>query len=252
MEAKLVLEIALTSGQMLMSNGAETYRVEETIERLCNSYNLECECIVTTNGVFVSVLDIDNEKVTSFKKIRTTHLDLYRIELINSFSRDIKNNPVRYEDAKKILKDINNAPYFTFPVRLMAASMTSFVYALFFNGTIYEAAVSAIISIGIYCMLEKISKVGTFQFFQFFFSGLIIGSASLIVQSLFPFINKGNVITGAIMILLPGVALANGIKDTIYGHFTAGMSKFGEAMLVITAVGAGIGLALTLGVGVRL
>ncbi|MGH4117357.1 threonine/serine exporter family protein [Clostridium sp.] len=252
MEGKQVLEIALSAGQMLMSNGAETYRVEETIERICNSYSLECECIVTTNGVFVSVLDVNNEKVTSLKKIRSTHLDLYRIELINSFSRSIKNNPISYEDAVKILKDIDNAPFFTFPVRLIAASMTSFVYSLFFKGTIYEATVSGVISIGIYFMLEKLSKVGSFQFFKFFFSGLIIGSVSLMVENVFPFINKGNSITGAIMILLPGVALANGIKDIIYGQFTAGMSKFGEAMLVITAVGAGIGIALTLGVGVKL
>ena len=252
MEAKQVLEIALSAGQMLMSNGAETYRVEETIERICSSYNLNCECIATTKGVFVSVVDINNEKVTSLKKIRTTRVDLYRIELINAFSRSIKNNSVCYEEAEKVLKDIENAPYFSFPVRLIAASMTSFIYSLFFNGTIYEALISAAISIGIYFMLEKVSKIGSFQFFEFFFSGFIIGSASLIAEGLLPFVNKGNIITGAIMILIPGVALANGIKDIIYGQFTAGMAKFGEAMLIITAVGAGIGTALTLGIGVRL
>jgi uncharacterized membrane protein YjjP (DUF1212 family) len=252
MEAKQVLEIALSTGKMLMSNGAETYRVEETIERICSSYNLECECIATAKGVFVSVVDINNEKVTSLKKIRATRVDLYRIELINSFSRSIKNNPVCYEEAKKTLKDIEDAPYFSFPVRIMAASMTSFIYSLFFNGTIYEAIISAVISMGIYFMIEKISKVGFFQFFEFFFSGFIIGSASLIAENLLPFVNKGNIITGAIMILIPGVALTNGIKDIIYGQFTAGMSKFGEAMLIIIAVGAGIGTALTLGIGVKL
>ena len=252
MEANQVLEIALSAGKMLMSNGAETYRVEETIERICSSYNLECECIATTKGVFVSVIDINNEKVTSLKKIRTTRIDLYRIELINSFSRSIKNNPVCYEEAEKILKDIDDTPYFGFPIRLMAASMTSFIYSLFFNGTIYEAVVSAVISIGIYFMLEKVAKLGSFQFSQFFFSGFIIGCASLIVESLLPFVNKGHVITGAIMILIPGVALANGIKDIIYGQFTSGMAKFGEAMLIITAVGAGIGTALTLGIGIKL
>jgi uncharacterized membrane protein YjjP (DUF1212 family) len=252
MEAKQVLEIALSAGQMLMSNGAETYRVEETIERICNSYNLECECIATAKGVFLSVIDVDREKVTSLKKIKTMRVDLYRIELINSFSRDIKDNPLSYKEAQRILKGIEGAPYFSFPIRLMAASMTSFIYSLFFNGTIYEALVASIISIGIYFMLERIAKVGFFQFFEFFFSGLIIGSVSLIIESLFPFINKGNVITGAIMILIPGVALTNGIKDIIYGQFTAGMAKFGEAMLIITAVGAGIGTALTLGIGARL
>jgi uncharacterized membrane protein YjjP (DUF1212 family) len=252
MKAKQVLEIALFSGQMLLSNGAEAYRVEETIERICNSYNLECECMVTAKGVFVSVMDDNDEKITSLKKIRTRSVDLYRIELINSFSRNLQNKPVSYEEAKKILKDIDNAPYFRFSVRLFAASMTSFIYSLFFNGTIYDSIVSAIVSIGIYFMLEKISKVGFYQFLEFFLSGFIIGGASLIAEKLLPFVNKGNVITGAIMILLPGVALTNGIKDIIYGDFESGMAKFGEAMLVITAIGAGIGAALAIGIGVRL
>jgi len=252
MEAKQVLEIALSAGQMLICNGAEAYRVEETIERICKSYNLECECLATGKGVFVSVVDGEGEKVTSLKKIRTRRVDLYRIELINSFSRDIQKECFSYEEAKKILRDIDGAPYFTFPVRIFAASMTSFIYALFFNGTIYDAIAAAVISIGIYYMLEKVSGVGFFQFFQFFFSGFIIGSVSLIADNLCYFIDKGNVITGAIMILIPGVALTNGIKDIIYDDLASGLVKFGEAMLVITAVGAGIGTALTLGIGVGL
>lgn len=252
MEPKQVLEIALYAGQMLVSNGAEAYRVEETIERICSSYNLECECMTTAKGVFISIVDDNDEKVTSLKKIKTKRVDLYRIELINSFSRDIQNNNFSYEEAKKILKDIDGAPYFSFPVRIFAASMTSFIYALFFNGTIYDSIASAIISIAIYIMLEKVSHVGFFQFFQFFFSGFIIGSVSLIAQHLLPFINKDNVITGAIMILIPGVALTNGIKDILYDDFMSGTVKFGESMLVITAIGAGIGTALSLGIGVGL
>lgn len=252
MLAKQVLEIALYAGEILLSNGAEAYRVEETIERICHVYNLNCECITTSKGVFISIVDGDDEKVTSLKKIRTKRVDLYRIELINSFSRNLQNQLLNYQDAKKMLKSIDDAPYFTFSVRLFAASMTSFIYTLFFNGTIFDAIVSAIISIGIYIMLEKVSRVGFFQFFEFFFSGLIIGGVSLIAQTLLPYINKDNVITGAIMILIPGVALTNGIKDIIYGDFVSGMVKFGESMLIITAIGVGIGTALVLGTGVIL
>ena len=252
MNAKQVLEVALSAGKMLLSNGAESYRVEETIERICNSYNLECECMVTPKGVFVSILDGNEEKETSLKKIKVKRVDLYRIELVNSFSRNIQNNHISYEEAKKLLKDINMAPYFKFPVRLFAASMTSFNYSLFFNGTLYDSIVSAVISAGIYFMLEKTSRVGFFQFLEFFLSGFIIGGVSVLSENLLPSVTKGNVITGAIMILLPGVALTNGIKDILYDDFLSGMVKFGEAMLIIIAVGSGIGLGLSLRIGVRL
>lgn len=252
MEAKQVLEIALSAGQILISNGAEAYRVEETIEKICSSYNLECECMATAKGVFVSVVYGNDEKVTSLKKIKSRRVDLYRIELVNSFSRSLQDKSVSYEEAKNILRSIEDAPYFSFRVRIFAASMTSFVYTLFFKGTIYDAVVSAIISIGVYYLLDRASSVKVFPFFESFFSGFIIGGVSLIAQRAFPAVNKVNVITGAIMILLPGVALTNGIKDIIYGDFTSGMVKFGEAMLVITAIGAGIAAALLVGIGVKL
>jgi uncharacterized membrane protein YjjP (DUF1212 family) len=250
MEAKRVLEIALSAGQMLIGNGAEAYRVEETIERICKAFNLKCECMATAKGVFISVIGDDEEKITSLKKVRTRKVDLYRIELINSFSRNIQQGNMSYEEAKQVLKDIEGAPYFSFPMRLFAASMTSFIYSLFFNGTIYDSVISAVISMGIYYMLEKVSGIGFFQFFEYFFSGFIIGTLSSLTERILPFANKDNIITGAIMILIPGVALTNGIKDIIYGDFTSGIAKFGEAMLVITAIGAGIGTALALKMGV--
>lgn len=104
MEAKQVLEISLSVGKMLLSNGAESYRVEETIERICRAYNLQCECMVTAKGVFLSIIDDNNEKVTSLKKVKTRGVDLARIDRLNSFSRSLQDNPISYDEAKETLK----------------------------------------------------------------------------------------------------------------------------------------------------
>ncbi len=246
METKKVAEIAVTAGDILLSNGAEAYRVEETISKICNSYGLTGECISTLTGIFISITGPDGEMVTSIRRIRQRRVDLYRVELINSFSRGLMENPVAYEEAKRILGDINNAPSFNLGIRLMAAGMTSFVYTLFFKGTIPDAIIALIISLGIYFILQKIEEVGFFQFLQYFLSGLIIGALSVSIQHLFPVIHKDNVITGAIIVLLPGVSLTNGIKDILYGDYVSGLAQFGEAMLIIIAMGAGIVTALSL------
>lgn len=247
MEVKKVVDIALTAGEILIVNGAETYRVEETIQKICESYNIKCECISLATGIFISAQDENNELVSSLKRIKQRRVDLYRIELINSFSREITESPIGYEEAMIRLKEIEDAPYFSFRVRLFAACMTSFIYTLFFKGTVLDSLIAIIIGGLIYVLLEKISQVGIFQFFEFYISGFVIGGASLLAGKISPNIDKNNVIVGAIMILLPGVALTNGIKDILYGDFTSGIAKFGEAMLTITAVGAGIGTALALG-----
>ncbi len=246
METKKVAEIAVTAGEILLSNGAEAYRVEETISKICNSYGFSGECISTLTGIFISITGPDGEMVTSIRRIRQRRVDLYRVELINSFSRGLMENPVAYEEAKRILGDITNAPSFNLGIRLMAAGMTSFVYTLFFKGTIPDAIIALIISLGIYFILQKIEEVGFFQFLQYFLSGLIIGALSVSIQHLFPVIHKDNVITGAIIVLLPGVSLTNGIKDILYGDYVSGLAQFGEAMLIIIAMGAGIVTALSL------
>jgi Uncharacterized conserved protein len=246
MEVKKVVEIVASAGEILLSNGAEAYRVEETVTRICKSYGFDGECISTSTGIFISVSAPDEEVVTSIKRIKQRRVDLYKVDLINSFSRNLSNNLLSYEEAKKVLKEIDNVPNYTLKVRLMAACMTSLIYTLFFNGTVIDALIAALITFGIFMMLEKISQVGSFQFLEYYLSGFIIGAASFAAQSLLPGINEDKIIIGAIINLLPGVALTNGIKDAIYGDFVSGSAKLGEAILILVAMGVGIGTALSL------
>ncbi len=246
MEAKKVADIATSAGEILLSNGAEAYRVEETIKKICGSYGFNGECISTSTGIFISISDAEGEFVTSVKRINQRRVDLYRVELINSFSRGLSENPLSYEEAKSRLKEIYNAPNFSLGIRLLASGFTAFSYTLFFNGGILDAMVSLFISFGIYLLLEYISKIGSFQFLEYYLSGFIIGAVSLGISTVFPGINKDNVITGAIIVLLPGVALTNGIKDLLYGDYVSGVAKFGEAMLIIVAMGVGIVTALSI------
>ena len=246
MEAKKVAEIATSAGEILLSNGAEAYRVEETIKKISASYGLNGECVSTSTGIYVSISDAEGEFVTTVKRINQRRVDLYRIELVNSFSRALAEEPLSYQEAKIKLSEIYNAPNFSLGIRLLASGMTAFVYTLFFNGGIWDALVALIIGLGIYLILEYISKIGSFQFLEYYLSGFIIGAVSLGVGWLFPEINKDNVITGAIIVLLPGVALTNGIKDLLYGDYVSGFAKFGEAMLIIVAMSVGIVTALSI------
>lgn len=55
MNAKEVMEIASFAGEILLSSGAEIFRVEDTITRICNSYGVECECFVMPTGFSTTV-----------------------------------------------------------------------------------------------------------------------------------------------------------------------------------------------------
>ena len=61
-DEKEVIELALGAGHILLENGAEISRVEETIERICRHYGVESENeFVLSNGIFITAGD-DNER----------------------------------------------------------------------------------------------------------------------------------------------------------------------------------------------
>ena len=54
-EDKRVMELALQAGHILLENGAEIFRVEETIDRICRHYGLESgSTFVLSNGIFIT------------------------------------------------------------------------------------------------------------------------------------------------------------------------------------------------------
>ena len=247
MDYNEIMDIAMLAGEILIKNGADTYRIEETVNTICSSNSFKSECFCIPTGLFVSVKSEGGGGISSVKRVKHRRVDLYRIELVNSFSRSLKECNMSYNDAMAKLREIDNAPNFNFPTRLIAASMTSFVYTLFFNGKLIDAAAASLIGFFIYFILEKISHIGFIEFIQYFLAGFLIGGISLLAKSFIPGIDKNAVISGAIMFLVPGMAFTNGIKDALYGDFLSSIARVGEALLVIIAVCAGIGASLALG-----
>lgn len=247
MNLKEITDIALSVGEILLSNGSENYRIETSINKICEAYGIKNEVILTSNGILLLVEDSDLNKYTSIRKVKDKCVDLYKIELVNSFSRKITENKMTYNEAKTALEEIKKAPTFSFKVRTFASCMTGFIYTLFFNGTVLDGLASILVCLITYILFDKMTKLGFIQFIDYYLAGIIIGLLSLLSSLIFPEINKNNVITGSIMILVPGVVLTNSIKDMLYGDYSSGASKFFEAALIIAAVGSGVLSALIIG-----
>ena len=54
------------------------------------------------------------------------------------------------------------------------------------------------------------------------------------------------IIIGSIMLLVPGLAITNAIRDTIAGDLLAGISRAVEAFLIAIAIAIGSGIVLRL------
>ena len=79
---------------------------------------------------------------------------------------------------------------------------------------------------------------------EFFVNTICAGAAAI---SAILFLNLGfvtnidNTIIGSIMLLVPGLAITNAIRDIIAGDYLAGIIKTSEAFLVAIAIAVGTG-----------
>ena len=242
MEQEKILEIAVRAGSLLLKNGAEIYRVEDTIVHICKSYYLSCDAFVLPTGVFVSV---EGEKgpSTVVKRIQSRTVDLTRISLINALSRRIEAERPDYEQIMSELDEISKAKKYSNLLIAIAYAVTAFVYVLIFGGTLIEGLAAVIVGIVLGLLRIFFTKGTSFPFIEYFVGGF----ASGILGSLFSLLLRTNpylVIIGAVTNLVPGVALTNGIRDLLHGDSVSGLSRLGEAVMTIFAIAAGTGIGL--------
>ena len=250
---KRVIRIATRTGRIMLQNGAETYRVEDTVKRMVESRVISSKKFETVNvfviptGIILSA-DYENETTTVLERVYPEGIDLECIDRANEFSRKFTNGIMSLEQAESALEELSNPPKFSKVIRILASGMGGGFFIFLFGGTLTEFFLAYIASAAtILCMDGLASK-----HLNFFIKNIIGGfAASLLGVILVQFTrwigfeaNLNIVIIGPLMTLVPGVSLTNGIRDLISGELLAGSAKIMEALFIAIALAFGVGMVL--------
>ena len=92
------MKLIIKAGEIMLCNGAEIYRVEDTMERMfasCqNISDVQVEC--TYSSIIVSFY-YDGEVITSLRKIKNIDTNMVKIADINNFSREFVSKKISLE-----------------------------------------------------------------------------------------------------------------------------------------------------------
>ena len=70
MDYKLLMNTAILAGETMLKSGAETYRVEDTINRILKTSNAQTvETVVLMTGIFVTLDDSGIDPITVNKRV---------------------------------------------------------------------------------------------------------------------------------------------------------------------------------------
>lgn len=245
MEQEKVLEMAVRAGLILLRFGGETYRVEETINRICSSYGLKCDSFAIPTGLIVSAYG-EKGVTTVCKRIPLRTVDLQKVARVNALSRQIeKIKP----DIKEVITELDNIeksqPYSQIST-VLGYAFLAFTFSLLFGGNRYDA-ISALL-VGAFLGILQISflKDNSFPFIEYFVHGFSTAILCSIFSLIFHDTNVYVIIIGVLANFVPGIALINGVRDLLNGDYVSGLAKLGEAFMVLAVLSAGTGVALSL------
>ncbi len=244
---KQVLVLAVRAGELMMRNGAELYRVEDTIERICQACGIPyVEVFATPTGIIVSTDSggDDGEVITKVRRIRSNSVDLSRISELNSFSRIF--TTTEYSPAKGMekLREITAMKPFNIWVRLLGAGCVAASFSAALAPTLLNTLFAFIVGVLSYAFSMLLARYDI----NYFMNGMTCcGMAALITMicsSTGLIDDYSAIIIGTIMLFVPGAAITNSMRDLLSGDMLSGIAKMAEALLVAVAQAAGVGIVL--------
>lgn len=245
MDMDKILQVSSFAGQIMLQSGAETYRVEETICRICLSFGADgVDSFVTPTGIIVSIYK-NNKTYSTLKRVTSRGVDLNKIDLVNNLSRITEKEKMNIDSFYKSLKEIERGDRYSTFTTLFFSALTAGSFALIFNGTLKDMFSAAIIGLVIQILSIHLAKLAVNSFFINAICGAVSSALSILLytMNIASQVDKTNI--GAIMLLVPGLAITNAARDIIAADYLSGITKAAEAFLIAVAIAVGSGSILS-------
>ena len=244
MEYSKLLDLASDLGYELAMSGAETFRVEESISRILQAYDIDAEVFVIPNCMHISIEPVIGRPLTRMRRIGVHGNDLDAVEKFSSLSRRICAQRPAPEIAAKWLEETRQQRRsYGFAMYMIGHFLGSFGFALLFGGSLADALCSGVCGLLVGIINRLIDNWGGNQFFRIIAAAFPMALLAYGMDALHLSTNTDCVIIGALMLLVPGLLFTNAMRDIIFGDTNSGINRIVQVLLIAVAIALGTAAA---------
>lgn len=245
MDTNKILDLAAEAGKIMLENGAETYRVEETMIRISKSFGIiSVDAYATPTAILLSGKNNKNINTSIIKRIVSRTFNIDKISNINTLSRNIEKKQLTIEDLEIQLNSIKNMPSYSDKITLLSACFIGSFFTILFGGNFKDFWSAFIIAGIIKFSTNFLSRFKVDYFFTNIVGGMEAAFFAIIFYKCGLATNYDKVIIGDIMLLVPGLAITNAIRDAMNGDLISGISRAIEALFIAVGIAVGTGIIL--------
>lgn len=244
--APSVLELAFEMGQVLLENGAEISRVQETMERVANALHAEdFHVYVLTNAIFAAGREHGEERRTELTHIPGTVIHFGRICAVNQLSREIAAGTCDLQEAWERIGHIRSIERSPFWLMVIACAAGSAAFSYLFGGGATDALAAFFCGLVLEPFLLLAERKKLSKFLTNLSASALVTAIAVVLTACVPLgHNLDKVIIGSIIRLVPGVALTTSIRDFFNGDYLSGTIRMIDALLVGGCIAVGVGVVL--------
>lgn len=244
---KEVLTLAVEIGDALLRNGAEVYRVEDTVLHILEAYEIEnCDVYVLSNGIFASANEDKDDACSMIRHVPLGKTHLGRIAALNQLSREICSHDCSLIDSWDRLEKCKSIPYNSKCTQVFFCGLGSAGFCYLFGGMVLDTAFAFLAGALLQIFLCFSDKRLQSKFITNILGSALVTSISLLALATgFPVL-QDKIVIGAIMPLVPGIALTTSIRDLFNGDYLSGAIHLMDALLTAFCIAVGVGALITL------
>ncbi|MCR5580057.1 MAG: threonine/serine exporter family protein [Pseudobutyrivibrio sp.] len=246
-DTKKVLSFAVELGDILLRNGAEVYRVEDSVLAILNSYEItDCDVYVLSNGIFASAEEVTAHGTSMIRHVPMYPMQLGRIAALNSLCRSVCAKEITIEEAWVKLEECKHIPPYNMPISVIAAGIGCGGFAYLFGGTPLDAAMATIVGVILKLFLYLESRMHNSKTVTNVLASMVVSIIAILMHFSGLPVHYDKIIIGGIMPLVPGIPLTNSIRDFINSDYLSGSIRMIDALLTAFCIAVGVGIIITL------
>ncbi len=243
-DAVVLSEIASDAGAIMLANGAEIYRVEDTVERILRSKeSMKDVDVFSSFNVIMISFSYKGKIYSNMRRVRSRDNNLYYVDKVNTFSRNFSADKYTLDQALIEIDKIKKSNSTPTSLKILGATLAAGAFSILLGADIVEIISSLAVGFLGYIFTIFLVKSEINYFVVYFLYGGLVSILTLILNSLVG-ASLNIVIISAMMAFLPGIMITNAMRDLMSGDALSGMTAATMAILISAALALGVAMPI--------
>lgn len=240
-----IVQGILDIGESMLISGAENYRIEDSLYRMCRSYGfVKYDVFVIPSNIQITVETENGDIITQVRHIENADIDFDQLDYMNNLCRYVCSHTPDEEELQKKYQEVKNRPPQHPAAKYFAGIMGGTGFAVFFGCNFKDAIVAVIVSLMIVIVgkwLEK--REGNLFVYNTILSFLSEVIIVLSVRNGFAD-HPERIMIGIVMLLISGLSTTNGIREILQKDYISGFINIMNSILGAAGIAVGTALAM--------